>query len=514
MNVPLTGRPPRPVPLPTYECLKITVYHPAHHSPPQWIIQIPVSPTETSSTSFLFPAGVLYDMLQVLTDEEGKLFIVNTLPKLAPIQETDLGPVLDPNNMVDATTTSDLVYILRGDISYRYTIYRSFVHWPLPRSLPERWLPMLDAYAPISSFDAPSNSRSGRTANIITLDKACVVTGRTDVNALEFAHVVSIGGATSAVRHWVKTHLPAVHINDSDPRNAITLFSVFNGRGLDAAQFLFYPDTSNPGGKYLTVWTGMDLRQFGLRYNLTYANMPARISPWVVYARFAQNTFEMLAKAWPDPCLFRPESPSDDDGAGGDGDGGGGDGDGGGGDGDGGGGDGDDSDDADYEEKDHSKGKRGRGHKTNAVQQKKSKTKDTTSGQMTDQISRSESFEFNSRRPHGSTANATVNLRRDTSYASRPAPRRAIAAAESQVELPSERFAGPPDLDGRLNPGSLREQAKMYNRMVATGQRLPFDWDGPQPDREMIAEYLENNKSATDPGSARVGRMLDGYTSE
>ncbi|KAJ7190165.1 hypothetical protein GGX14DRAFT_701879 [Mycena pura] len=456
--------PPRPA-FPASTCRSMRVYHPAHHSPPAVILPISVSPTEDKPTSYLFPAGVAYDMLYVLTGEHGDLRSVAQVPRDAPFDESYFGPIIDRACMLDAATVPELVYTVGGNLTFEYPLYRNFVNWPLPAKLPDHWRVHLQTYRRFDPNTSPV-SDGPRTTRVITLDGACVMTGYQSRNAIEFTHVVSIGEKDSENRKWLERYLPSAAATnpETDLSNGIALLSALNGRGLDAAQFIFFPDPTHPGEQYVAVWTGGDLREYAMQYNLTRVTLPARIHPSSVFARFAMNTFMLFEQSLPWPgfrwrgndvtrmedrhCPRRRHRRQ--------------------------GGQGDDGDSS-YE--DEGQGKRTR------------KPKD----------------QGPAKKPRRSPP--------PSQQTSRPIEsRRAVAAAAKESRVLD--FAGPLDLNSRLDPDVLRRQAKQYNRIVATGGMVPDAWLEPQPDREIVAAYLAKYKKATDPGNARVGRLFDGYTSE
>ncbi|KAF7301038.1 hypothetical protein MIND_00667600 [Mycena indigotica] len=259
--------------------------------------------------------NMVLDLVSVIAcNASGLLRRVTNHPSNKLLEEVDLEPTQPrPDGAVIQAGAFYAFVIESKPLSYRYPLRRNFLSWHPPVHLPPHWP---SRNAPFDFLCRPNRHKfSLKCPSVESLmqdqqDNGCVVTKRSDRNALQPAHIVPHDPDTKI---WWKKHALAT-VDDSridGPANIILLVDHLYGQGLDAGEFCFFPA---PGStQFLTIFTGGCLAEDALQFNFSCADIPPRTPTRLLFFAFARTAFMLAHTHLHDSLVFKFRGPDKDD---------------------------------------------------------------------------------------------------------------------------------------------------------------------------------------------------------
>ncbi|KAF9004509.1 hypothetical protein BDZ89DRAFT_1080464, partial [Hymenopellis radicata] len=239
----------------------VAIYHPDYEPPRLLLLLVAFC---SPSGSYGVPFSVVLDAARIIANNsDGTLRVLGADADLTPPNEHSL---LSPGKYE---------YRVRGG-EPRYPICTSFRAWKPPNHLPSHW--NVDVMG--------AKARPPRTVLKMT-DGRCIVSG--DISRLQSCHLVP----EAETNWWIKMGMSGRTQNakgiNSMP-NCLTMRADLNAQGMDLGHFVFAPYA----GMAVCVCITDDLADFAAEHHLRAVNIPARIHPVNVYARFAWGLFQSM----------------------------------------------------------------------------------------------------------------------------------------------------------------------------------------------------------------------------
>ncbi|KAJ7505540.1 hypothetical protein B0H11DRAFT_427939 [Mycena galericulata] len=172
---------------------------------------------------------------------------------------------------VSATTRmlkpGEYMYRITGEShDYRYPLCRKFSNWT-PVDVPKSWL--FDGRVDDAHDLQPIDTSAGASAVVKFRDEVCVITRQND--RLDSAHLVPTAAARWFVTHGFNdTAGDTDYVTVNSPNNRVALRSDISARGLDAADFCFYPYQR----QWVTLWMGNGSLHLAREYNFREVSLP------------------------------------------------------------------------------------------------------------------------------------------------------------------------------------------------------------------------------------------------
>ncbi|KAF9022097.1 hypothetical protein BDZ89DRAFT_1070938 [Hymenopellis radicata] len=246
----------------------VAIYHPGYE-PPKLLLMLPAfcSP----SSDFGVPFSLVMDASRIIANnQDGTLRVLGTNDDLTP---PDALSLLPPGKYE--------YRVIGGEAGY--AICTSFRAWRAPSVLPAHWDVTAMGAKDFSTFSASNGS--DYSTMVKADDHLCIVTG--DTSRLQSSHMVPKGEE----EWWDNNDMNFVTSNYegiNSPSNCLTMRADLNGPGMDEGQFVFAPY----GGTAVCVCMSPYFWDFAAAYHLRAVEIPSRIHPMYMYARFAWNLFK------------------------------------------------------------------------------------------------------------------------------------------------------------------------------------------------------------------------------
>ncbi|KAF8912351.1 hypothetical protein CPB85DRAFT_1302566 [Mucidula mucida] len=203
----------------------------------------------------------------------------------------------------DALIASGKCYFHANDLDLAdYTICADFDAWEPPAGpdeLPEPWKTLTNSYndndIPFVPFAASSVGHW-----IKAQDQVCILTGNCDL--VECQHVVPQQHATWAEVHGIMERatgaqytLPGTIFRVIDDIRCLVTMDPFAHRLMNTGMFCPFPLTAADGTVAFVAYYMSHMRTAsGVKNHLRSLNIPARISPYILYVRFAWSIFKAV----------------------------------------------------------------------------------------------------------------------------------------------------------------------------------------------------------------------------
>ncbi|KAJ7507125.1 hypothetical protein B0H11DRAFT_1903114 [Mycena galericulata] len=260
----------------------ILVYHP-HYTRPTILMRLEVYPIRGSPVAGV-PLALVVDACQVVANNaRGYLTLYG--------EQTEI--VLRSDAPGDLLRPGKYHYRVPSHTSGPYPICLTFRAWDPPVAAPQNWA--RQRWAPpgtdvtVVDTSVASTVWSNLSHDVKRMDGRCAVTG--DRSRLDASHLVP-----RAESVWFNYHRLAAALDGGftvdNSHNLITLRADLKRATFDEGHFVFFPYQ----GKVVTIFMTTGTCDLAHEFHFRAAEIPGRILPEYLYARFAWSIFKI---AWP-----------------------------------------------------------------------------------------------------------------------------------------------------------------------------------------------------------------------